>query len=119
MYGVKWQNFKLVLVQQKYLTDPALPLGQRSVISQIVARQFFFGADDFLTALLEQVIPDESPGLPLRLTPRAPLVLRHDIEEHIAFAPLPQRATNPSRRPSQAPHFSRSWLGEKSADRLL
>ena len=27
LYGVKWQNFKLVLVEQKYFTDPALPLG--------------------------------------------------------------------------------------------
>ena len=26
LYGVKWRNFKLVLVDQKTLTDPALPL---------------------------------------------------------------------------------------------
>src|SRR4029079_16305890 len=31
MYGVKWQNFKLVLVQQKYLSDPGLPLGNPPV----------------------------------------------------------------------------------------
>jgi arylsulfatase len=31
LYGVKWQNFKLVLVEQKYLTDPALPLGIRTL----------------------------------------------------------------------------------------
>lgn len=30
LYGVKWQNFKLVLVEQKYSTDPALPLGFRT-----------------------------------------------------------------------------------------
>lgn len=33
MYGVKWRNFKLVLVEQKYLTDPALPLGFPHIIN--------------------------------------------------------------------------------------
>jgi arylsulfatase len=33
LYGVKWQNFKLVLVEQKYLTDPALPLGFPHIIN--------------------------------------------------------------------------------------
>lgn len=33
MYGVKWRNFKLVLVEQKYLTDPALPLGSPHIIN--------------------------------------------------------------------------------------
>ena len=33
MYGVKWQNFKLVLVQQKYLSDPGLPLGNPHVVN--------------------------------------------------------------------------------------
>jgi len=25
LYGAKWRNFKMVLVEQEYLTDPALP----------------------------------------------------------------------------------------------
>lgn len=33
MYGVKWRNFKMVLVQQKYLTDPALPLGFPHIVN--------------------------------------------------------------------------------------
>lgn len=33
LYGVKWQNFKLVLVEQKYSTDPALPLGSPHIIN--------------------------------------------------------------------------------------
>ena len=33
MYGVKWQNFKLVFVQQKYLSDPGLPLGNPHVVN--------------------------------------------------------------------------------------
>jgi arylsulfatase len=33
MYGVKWRNFKMVLVQQKYFTDPALPLGFPHIIN--------------------------------------------------------------------------------------
>jgi arylsulfatase len=35
MYGVKWQNFKLVLVQQKYATDPALSLGNPRIINLV------------------------------------------------------------------------------------
>jgi arylsulfatase len=35
MYGVKWQNFKLVLVQQKYFTDPALPLGFPHIVNLV------------------------------------------------------------------------------------
>jgi arylsulfatase len=35
MYGVKWQNFKLVLVQQKYFTDPALPLANPHVVNLV------------------------------------------------------------------------------------
>jgi arylsulfatase len=35
LYGVKWQNFKLVLVEQKYLTDPALPLGNPHVVNLV------------------------------------------------------------------------------------
>jgi arylsulfatase len=35
MYGVKWQNFKLVLVDQKYFTDPALPLGFPHVVNLV------------------------------------------------------------------------------------
>jgi arylsulfatase A-like enzyme len=35
MYGVKWQNFKLVLVQQKYFTDPALPLSNPHVVNLV------------------------------------------------------------------------------------
>jgi len=33
MYGVKWENFKLVLVDQKYSTDPALPLASAHIIN--------------------------------------------------------------------------------------
>jgi arylsulfatase len=33
MYGVKWRNFKLMFVEQKYLTDPALPLSNPHVIN--------------------------------------------------------------------------------------
>ncbi|HTV07026.1 MAG TPA: arylsulfatase [Acidobacteriaceae bacterium] len=33
LYGVKWRNFKLVLVQQKTLTDPALPLPNPHLIN--------------------------------------------------------------------------------------
>jgi arylsulfatase len=33
LYGVKWRNFKLRLVQQKYLTDPALPLPNPHIIN--------------------------------------------------------------------------------------
>jgi arylsulfatase len=35
MYGVKWQNFKLVFVQQKYSTDAALALSNPHVINLI------------------------------------------------------------------------------------
>jgi arylsulfatase len=35
LYGVKWRNFKLVLVQQKYFTDPALPLTFPHIINLI------------------------------------------------------------------------------------
>ncbi len=35
LYGVKWQHFKLVLVEQKYLTDPALPLGFPHIINLV------------------------------------------------------------------------------------
>lgn len=33
LYGVKWHNFKLVLVKQKTLTDPALPLPNPHLIN--------------------------------------------------------------------------------------
>ncbi len=33
LYGVKWRNFKLLLMQQKYLTDPAVPLPNPHVIN--------------------------------------------------------------------------------------
>ena len=35
LYGVKWRNFKLRLVLQKYLTDPALTLPNPHVINLI------------------------------------------------------------------------------------
>jgi arylsulfatase len=35
MYGVKWRNFKLSLVKQKYFTDPALPLGFPHVVNLV------------------------------------------------------------------------------------
>ena len=35
MYGVKWQNFKLVLVEQRYLTDPALPLSNPHIVNLV------------------------------------------------------------------------------------
>jgi arylsulfatase len=35
MYGVKWQNFKLVLVVQRYLTDPALPLSNPHIVNLV------------------------------------------------------------------------------------
>jgi arylsulfatase A-like enzyme len=35
LYGVKWQNFKLVLVEQKYFTDPALPLGFPHIVNLV------------------------------------------------------------------------------------
>jgi len=36
MYGVKWRNFKLPLVRQKYIGDPALPLAFSFPINLIV-----------------------------------------------------------------------------------
>jgi arylsulfatase len=33
MYGVKWQHFKLVFIEQKYLTDPALPLPNPRIVN--------------------------------------------------------------------------------------
>lgn len=33
MYGVKWQNFKMVLVEQKYLSDPALPYATPHIVN--------------------------------------------------------------------------------------
>ncbi|UTA53178.1 arylsulfatase [Lysobacter soli] len=39
MYGVKWQNFKMVMVEQKYLTNPALPLPSPHVINLVVDPQ--------------------------------------------------------------------------------
>lgn len=36
IYGVKWQNFKFVLVQQKYFTDPALPLSNPHIVNLTV-----------------------------------------------------------------------------------
>ena len=35
MYGVKWRNFKLVLVDQKYMTDPALPLSFPRIVNLV------------------------------------------------------------------------------------
>jgi arylsulfatase A-like enzyme len=35
LYGVKWQNFKLVLVEQTYFTDPALPLGFPHIVNLV------------------------------------------------------------------------------------
>ena len=35
MYGVKWQNFKLVLVVQRYLTDPALSLSNPHIVNLV------------------------------------------------------------------------------------
>jgi arylsulfatase len=35
LYGVKWHHFKLVLVEQTYLTDPALPLGFPHIVNLI------------------------------------------------------------------------------------
>ena len=35
MYGVKWRNFKMALVQQKYFTDPALPLGFPHIVNLV------------------------------------------------------------------------------------
>jgi arylsulfatase len=36
MYGVKWQNFKLVLVEQRFATDPALPLNNPHIVNLVV-----------------------------------------------------------------------------------
>jgi len=33
MYGVKWQNFKMVMVEQKYFTDPVLPFATPHIIN--------------------------------------------------------------------------------------
>ncbi len=33
MYGVKWQNFKVVMVEQKYFTDPVLPFATPHIIN--------------------------------------------------------------------------------------
>jgi hypothetical protein len=33
--GVKWRNFKFVMVEQKYFTDPALPLGFPHIVKLI------------------------------------------------------------------------------------
>jgi arylsulfatase len=33
LYGVKWRNFKLVLIEQRYLTEPALPLANPHVVN--------------------------------------------------------------------------------------
>jgi arylsulfatase len=35
LYGVKWRNFKLVMVKQTYLTDPALPLGFPYIVNVV------------------------------------------------------------------------------------
>jgi arylsulfatase A-like enzyme len=35
LYGIKWQNFKMVLVEQKHFTDPALPLSMPHIINLI------------------------------------------------------------------------------------
>jgi arylsulfatase len=35
IYGVKWRNFKFVMVEQKYFTDPALPLGFPHIVNLI------------------------------------------------------------------------------------
>jgi len=35
MYGVKWQNFKLVFVVQRYLTVPALPLNNPHIVNLV------------------------------------------------------------------------------------
>ena len=39
MYGVKWRNFKLVLVAQKYLTDPASKLSVPHIINLVADPQ--------------------------------------------------------------------------------
>ena len=36
LYGIKWQNFKLVFVQQRYFSDPALPLATPHIVNLIV-----------------------------------------------------------------------------------
>jgi hypothetical protein len=33
MYGVKWHDFKMVMVRQKYFTDPALPLSMPHIVN--------------------------------------------------------------------------------------
>lgn len=33
LYGIKWRNFKQVFVEQKYLTDPALPLPTPRIVN--------------------------------------------------------------------------------------
>lgn len=39
MYGVKWRNFKLVLVDQRYATDPALPLSNPRIVNLVTDPQ--------------------------------------------------------------------------------
>jgi arylsulfatase len=39
MYGVKWQGFKMVLVQQRYLTEPALELPNPHIINLVTDPQ--------------------------------------------------------------------------------
>jgi hypothetical protein len=39
MYGAKWHDFKLVLIIQKYLTDPALRLATPHLINLITDPQ--------------------------------------------------------------------------------
>jgi arylsulfatase A-like enzyme len=35
IYGVKWHNFKMVLIEQRYATDPALPLSNPHIINLV------------------------------------------------------------------------------------
>lgn len=87
LYGVKWQNFKMVLVQQRYFTDPAPPMGFPHIINLIVDPKerepynyrylhtwtmFHFGK--LLRAYQESVQrePLIPVGAPLDYVPRAP-----------------------------------------------
>jgi arylsulfatase A-like enzyme len=35
LYGIKWQNFKLVFIKQKYMTDPAVALSSPHIVNLI------------------------------------------------------------------------------------
>jgi arylsulfatase len=96
LYGVKWRNFKLVLKDQKYLSDPALNLPfphiinldldpkEREPFSKYLHTWVIDHAATLIKGFVETVQQEEliKPGAPLDFVPKSTLVTSHDDHLH-------------------------------------